>query len=1229
MQRTYYKLDDIRYFENKLSLNPQEIKKNQDNITTCQQNIKELETKLQESQADIKVNNEKISAAEARIEIIKKQAKIDEMKDFVQHQLDEIQQSALQVLQITSDLLPIELALEKLRRYLSIKDSQELLTGAVKTLEHQTHHLSHLYPRVSPLEKELESTQIMIARLADEAAPLEKENNNEDKLRARREEVERDKREREIVAWEIQENQRLLNEKAAWDNQEQSRLVRVKDEFETTENKRFIDELQAATEQQARDYEIETRSQSQRQEKELKDELYQYNKELRQLKDAHSNQLTRLENQHEQQIIHQDKKKNQHDHERESRQLNEEALLIGNQAREKQDQQSQVSRHYKEERDLIEQCNRSEHKLTIRQREEEKSRINTQRDEESEFYKQYEIDEKNQKASFAASLNALQEKHQHEIKEEHEKQASALHSLEQNGVPHHGHHGHHNFPHHGHSDLESRATRKALEDMQAAETHVREERHSQELISLDKSHEQQSQAREGKHIQARNALIARHESQARVCDQRNEQQHESLIRKNDESKRELKRRHDQENLGDLSVKHDREKSDLEQRQQKECKENENSYRGMLDVLKASQEREIAELNRQQTVELDSLGVRFTTDGCQKQHVIERQYLDSRHEERKRQQKNDLTGLHERRLQEETERRGSEHSRLLAIEIAKSHNGHAERERSESDRRYRVQELFQANEKMIKDREYPARKDRDDKLFGLNIDLKKLREYESNLILKLNELKTSISHSESVKSAAEKQIDDAQKNLKNLEVAIQDASQQDKITFQNQLNRLTDARQSLLLKKKELEEKITHNQLMIGAQNSAIASEQGVILKLTGMVGEFSSLSDISSINNKILELKNKSHLFNLCIIVSNGMIETDKKSISDSAQIINRCQRELDLIYHDKFFTNLKNNAKELSDNLFARVRTVFTQYDLNHPFDQTPEVRACLADVDRSLELILKTKKTYSEYPPEEQPGFTSVLNNQHVSSYYRLCGFLCRLRQRAVADSQFVVCIESLIDNNFDSLECLKMYKWDNVPEMNAESLVTYDNKNYTQALHELVKFPQAGVNEKLFNHAQDVVKAVEAAKNTPVKDGDPVFDISLNTRILRMTSQLLRTPDDKKLIADYHRIANHHRNGQLSICKKVSGTMLMLFGALLAVAAVAVGILSAGIGSGLAIGGMVTGVAMLTSGYGIFRSGDAKGPAGAMYHVIRQIKPELLDRKNEVVTSLPLSLGLSAAR
>lgn len=296
------------------------------------------------------------------------------------------------------------------------------------------------------------------------------------------------------------------------------------------------------------------------------------------------------------------------------------------------------------------------------------------------------------------------------------------------------------------------------------------------------------------------------------------------------------------------------------------------------------------------------------------------------------------------------------------------------------------------------------------------------------------------------------------------------------------------------------------------------------------------------------------------------------------------------LVTHDAniYLKQLTENPQTLYHKLKENVFNQAIDFVNNHQFGQSAFAREILLTLQEKIQLI-------DDHPSDKK----------HIL----LCGMLWNFLRQSKHDPAFATQIERMIGAySIDEEESIETYRLTlaNHPlfqHMTSDQLLEYEKADYQNARRELSTnlshcSPTASSEIKLFfNTGKHVLDAVNERVSHALKTNEPNFDIKFHTNILRNTCGLLLNPNDPTLIQNHRILTKHNQSGQPSLGKKITGAMLMFSGMALTGVSIGFAVMSLGFGSPLAIAGIATGGAMITSGAALFCHGRKKGIANAL--------------------------------
>lgn len=636
------------------------------------------------------------------------------------------------------------------------------------------------------------------------------------------------------------------------------------------------------------------------------------------------------------------------------------------------------------------------------------------------------------------------------------------------------------------------------------------------------------------------------------------------------------------------------------------REMEERHKAERERREADQRRELNEMEARHRACREEIDTRFNHDFKNResreqdrkaQIPRERARRDREHVDSVRIEHTRAVHHYERLITQSHERRENEFERRARLE----HEQRSREFQEKSDQEYKA---FQRQEQMRITSERPERETKESQLVTLKNQLERLLSRQFSTRSMTRSLNARIDeHNDIIKNATatikrSTEFLDATP-VQTIDLADKEESNALRIDF----DKRTLSRNTLVHDKNQLELTIKTHKNNKALEQHKIADHQAHIESLTSVALRFESLSSPPKLQDLLQESEQeKIQLSNDKTTLENNL-ETCKQTISSSRTKIRDFNADLAHQKQDRFLTSLKTNPQALLLKLINKIQTEIKKFDDRNPVEQSPQVRICIAEIERIIPHIQNTES--EEQPGDEKQSEDALFDDVSAIKYYQLCGYLRQMQKRVNYPNEnraFGDVIENTFDNAIlDPDECIEQYKIANIREMDREEWKTHVKNAYNKANTELesaLKNSPEGSTEysKLYTKGSEVRESINKSMPENVFENSPEL-VDANKRILQKTQLLLDTPGDRDLHREYKALAYTQPQGQSSTCNKVFGILLGFLGAAIIAASVAIGVLSAGLASPYTIGGVVVGAGILMAGIGIFRSGRSSGPVATM--------------------------------
>lgn len=338
-------------------------------------------------------------------------------------------------------------------------------------------------------------------------------------------------------------------------------------------------------------------------------------------------------------------------------------------------------------------------------------------------------------------------------------------------------------------------------------------------------------------------------------------------------------------------------------------------------------------------------------------------------------------------------------------------------------------------------------------------------------------------------------------------------------------------------------------------------------------------------------------------IERNIAIHEDYRTHTQAA--IKEHQEYLHALTNHAFLTQLRDCPEKLVEKLADDIQKRFEAYDSYNPSAQSVAVRICLAELAPKITFIKNLDLTDLDNEPGTEYKSDQRLTLRH--KYYQLCGLLWNMCNRLSENRENHALFDE-IESAFspaaiDKAEGLKAYAIlqraypSKTHEMTPLELHSYEMISYgkilTAAKTPLPHNSQSTAELKAFHTQGDaVISAINVEKIKHFNLNPLQCDLKFFTILLKKTLELRHDPSNLDIQNDYRHLIELEQSGKASLCKLISGGMLMFLGIALIIASTAGKVAAFDLPTFETTGGMIIGTAMLLGGFGLYRSGRAKG-------------------------------------
>ena len=304
--------------------------------------------------------------------------------------------------------------------------------------------------------------------------------------------------------------------------------------------------------------------------------------------------------------------------------------------------------------------------------------------------------------------------------------------------------------------------------------------------------------------------------------------------------------------------------------------------------------------------------------------------------------------------------------------------------------------------------------------------------------------------------------------------------------------------------------------------------------------------------------------------------DTINDEVQSQVRVLKQLEGMRDRLNECDFLNDVVYQPALLVAQLKTLLDSAVSDYEYQHPAQQSDLLRACLFDLPRQIAWI------------GNQANVTS-------DTYFQLVGLACHTVTRLAPEGgKFANTLAAIVDQSqIDKAEAAQLFMTlaqedqYNLADSDLSHVELTEANRYRLAVEDFegqlggLGESQLSDERQLYKRGLYLLKTIRAVEKSADKTSDEYFDSKFYAKVLNGASSMIRQPLNLDLQENLASIASHNISGKASPARRAAGALQMLLGAAVILASVLMGVSIFGLFTPLTYAGVALGGAMMAIG------------------------------------------------